>query len=301
MPIRITDSSLSSRLTSRIAINQRRLEAAQEKLSSGKRINRPSDDPFGAEAVLRFRTAQANIEQFQKNAATVKDSLLAADSVLDSYQRMLDRATALLTQGASDSSNATARSAIAQELEGIRTQMLTIANTRNNDRYLFGGTRQNVAPFDAMGTAAAGTTTMQLVQIEPDAAVTAAGVTAESIFSNSTTDVFATLESAITALRGTGDDVADRAAVLSAIDGLTGFSNQSEFGRAQLGASLQAVETANTRLEGQWLALQASTDRYELIDIAAVALELTQANNALQATLQATAFSNKGSLMDLIG
>lgn len=301
MPFRVTNSSQTSILSDRIALSSQRLAAAQERVSSGKRINRPSDDPFGAEAVLKFRTSQASVEQFQQNAATVRDGLQSADGALESYQQLLDRAQVLLTQGASDSTSATARVSIAQEIDGLRTQMMTIANTKTNDRFVFGGTRQNVAPFDSAGNPSLAATTTQMVQLEPDAAPVAAGVMADAVFSNSGGTVFATLASAAAALRGTGNPAADKAAVLASMDGLVTFSNQSETGRAQLGASFNGVDGASSRLASQALSFQESANRFESADFAAAALELTQASNALQATLQATAFTSKGSLMNLIG
>ena len=301
MTFRVTDSSQTSVLSARIALSQQRLSVAQERISSGKRINRPSDDPFGAEAVLKFRTSQASVDQFQQNAATVRDGLQSADGAMESYQQLLDRASSLMTQGASDSTTPTAKASIAQELDGIRTQMLTIANTKSNDRFVFGGTRQNVAPFNSAGTPAVTGTSTQMVQIEQDAAPVAAGVMADAVFSNGGGTVFASLASAVTALRGTGDPVADKAAVLASMDGLVTFSNQSETARAQLGASFNTVDGATTRLASQSLSFQESANRFESADFAAEAVELTQASNALQATLQATAYAGKGSLMDLIG
>lgn len=301
MPFRVTDSSQPSILAARIALSRQRMDAAQEHISSGKRINRPSDDPFGAEAVLRFRTSQASVEQFQQNAATVRDGVQSADGVMESYQQLLDRASVLLTQGASDLTSAPARVSIAQEIEGIRTQMMTIANTKSNDRFLFGGTRQNVAPYDSAGNPAVAATTTQMVQIEPDAAPIAAGVIADAVFSNNGATVFATMASAVAALRGTGNPVADKAAVLGSMDRLVTFSNQSEAGRAQLGASFNIVDSASSRLASQSLSFQEAANRFESVDFAGAAIELTQASNSLQATLQATAYAGKGSLMDLIG
>src|SRR5450432_263890 len=118
MPFRVTNSSQTSVLSARIALSRQNLEAVQERISSGKRINRPSDDPFGAEAVLRFRTSQATVEQFQQNAATVRDGLTSADGAMESYQQLLDRASVLMTQGASDSTSAPARVSLAQEMDG---------------------------------------------------------------------------------------------------------------------------------------------------------------------------------------
>jgi flagellar hook-associated protein 3 FlgL len=300
MPLRVTNSSLTSVYTARIAANRHRLQVAQEQISSGKKINRPSDNPFGAESVLRYRSLQNAVEHFEQNAATVKDNLLIADGMMNSYQQLIDRANVLMTQGASDTTTPTAREALAKELDGIRQQMLAIANKKSDDRFIFGGTRQNVAPFDADGVSA-GATSQQMVQVEPDAAPIAAGITAEQIFTNSSGSIFDTIENAANALRGTGDPVADKAAVLGSLDSLAIFTTQASNGLAQLGASLNAIDSAGQRLTSQSLAFQETIDRFETADIAALAIELSQAGTALQATLQATALTGKGSLMDLIG
>jgi flagellar hook-associated protein 3 FlgL len=243
---------------------------------------------------------QNAVEHFEQNAATVKDNLLIADGMMNSYQQLIDRANVLMTQGASDTTTATAREALAKELDGIRLQMLAIANKKSDDRFIFGGTRQNVAPFDADGISA-GATSQQMVQVEPDAAPIAAGITAEQIFTNSDGSIFDTIENAANALRGTGDPVADKAAVLGSLDSLATFTTQASNGLAQLGASLNAIDSAGQRLSSQSLAFQETIDRFETADIAALAVELSQAGTALQATLQATALTGKGSLMDLIG
>src|SRR6266498_186311 len=301
MPFRVTDSPLPSVLADRIAQTRQRIQTAQEHVLTGKRINRPSDDPYGSEAVLHFRTAQAAVEQFQQSAAVVKEGLQLADASLEQYEQLIDRAQTLLTQGASGSSTPASRQLLAQELDGIRTQMLAIANTSNDDRYIFGGTRQDVPPFDANGTAAAAPTSQQFVQIEPNAVPIAAGITADSVFSGAPGTVFSTLTNAAAALRGTIDPAADQAAILAALDSLGGFTNRATEARAQLGTNLNSVEGATARMSNAWLSFQGSADRFELADMVQSAMELTQANNTLQATLQASSFSGKGSLMDFIG
>lgn len=300
MIFRVTNSSQGDVLSARIANSKQRLEIAQERIASGKRINRPSDDPFGAEAVIRFRTSEARVAQFQENGAIVRDGLRSAEAAMESYQELMDRASTLMTQGASDITSATARVSIAQEMESIGKQMVTIANTKFNDRFVFGGTRQNVAPFDTAGTPAATPTTTQMVQIEPDAAPIAAGVLADAIFSNGGGTIFTSLANAALALRGTGDPVVDKATMLASMDSLAVFTNQSQTGIAQLGATFNSIDDAASRLASQSLSFQESANRFESADFAEAAVELTQASTALQATLQATAYAGKGSLMDYL-
>jgi flagellar hook-associated protein 3 FlgL len=301
MNIRITDSSLAANLSARISSNRLRVDQAQEQVSSGKRINRPSDDPFGADAVLRLRTSQANIEQFQRNADAVNDGLQTSDSAMESYEQLLDRGRSLMTQGASDLSTPAQRQSIATEIDSIRQTMIGIANGRGADRYSFGGTRQDVSPFDANGTPAATAASAQLVQIEPGGAPIVAGVTAESIFSNGGGTVFASLANAASALRGTGNPAADRTSMLATMDNLVTFTSQATTARVQLGASMSTVDAANNRMQGQSLSAQSSASRYESADLGEAALQLTQADRAYQAALQASSFAGRHSLLDYLG
>jgi flagellar hook-associated protein 3 FlgL len=300
MPFRITDSSQAAIQSERLNASRARVEAARERISTGKRINRPSDDPFGADAVLRLRTSLSTVERFQDSARIVKENLQISDGALESYELLLDRARALMIQGASDSTSAANKQSIAAEIDSIRQQALSIANLSSNERYLFGGTRQNTAPYDSTGTPAATLNQQQLVQIEPGAFSIPAGVTGETIFANAASTVFATLATAATALRGTGNPTADQAAVLASVDSLTVFTNQAASARSQLGASLHGVDEAQARLESLSLSYQRSVDGVESADITESAIELTLADRGLQATLQATSAFGRRSLLDFL-
>ncbi|MDQ3820436.1 MAG: flagellar hook-associated protein FlgL, partial [Acidobacteriota bacterium] len=148
MYFRVTDSAANAALASGIDRNRQRLAEAQEQLSSGKRINRPSDDPAGAGAILRIHTSQEIGEQFRRSVASVKDRLSVADGALDSYERWLDKARSLLAQGATNTTGSTGRASIADEIDGLRAEILSAANMRSNEQYVFGGTRQTAPPFD---------------------------------------------------------------------------------------------------------------------------------------------------------
>lgn len=300
MPYRITDSSQATILNERINASRARVEAARERLSTGKRINRPSDDPFGADAVLRLRTSLSTIERFQESSQVVREQLQTSDGALESYELLLDRARALLTQGASDTTSLANKQSIAAEIDSIRQQALSIANLTSNGRYLFGGTRQSASPYDSTGAPSAIASQQQLVQVEPGAYPISADVTAETVFANAASTVFATLASASTALRGTGNPAADQTAVLASIDGLTTFTNQAASARSQLGGSMHGVDEAQVRLQSLSLSYQRTVDGIETADIAESAIELTLADRGLQATLQATSAFGRRTLLDFL-
>lgn len=300
MPFRVTNNSYRTSLTAQIAVSQQRLLTAQERVSSGKRINRLSDDPSGAAAVLRLRNSQTAIEQFSRNAGAVKDRLMAGEGSLNDYELALDRTRTLLTQAASDFTTGEQRSVIATELETLRTRMIGDANSRSDGYYIFGGTRQNAPPFDANGVAATTATSPTEIQIEPNAPPIVAGVTAESIFSDTNGTIFDSLASAITALRGTGDPAADNATIRAAFDRQQIFSQRAGQARAQIGVRLNQVESATERLNRNSLALESSVQNIEAVDFAEAALELADAGRALEAALQSGSYIGKRSLLDFL-
>ena len=300
MPFRVTDTTLNARLAAQIATAKQLAATAQEQLSSGKRINRPSDDPTGAEVVLRLRTSQAAVDQFRRNAGTAKDALLVADGTLDTYQQALDRARTLLAQGASDSTSAAGKQTIAAEIDGLRQHMLTLANSRQNDIYVFGGTRQNAPPFSSAGVPAATPASAQLVQIDPDGTPITVGVTADTIFSDATGSVFDALTAAATALRGTGNPSADQTTVLAQIDRLTTFTDLAGVARTTVGTSLTRVDATNQRLDQSYLSLEDAAQSRESADFAAAAIKLNESNQALEAIIQSGAQIGRRSLIDFL-
>lgn len=301
MGLRVTDTSSSAHFLTQIASSRQKLATAQEQISSGKRINRPSDDPIGAGVVIRTRTAQAEVEQFERNAGAARDALVAGDDALDSYELTLDRVRSLLTAGGSDTALPGAKAALATELDSLRSQMLSLAGRKNGDQFIFGGTRQETPPYDSNGVPAATPTNQQFLQIDPNSPPIATGVTANSVFEDATGTIFAALTDAAAALRGTGDEVADRATVLGTLDRLKGFGDQALSARTQIGTNMQRTDAITDQLTQRSLTLEATLERVEGADFVESALQLTEAQRALEAILQTKASTGRTSLIDLLG
>lgn len=301
MPFRVTDSANTARFSSQVARGQQRVQAAQERLASNSRINRPSDDPDGAASVLRLRTAQAMIDVFKRNVGAAEDSLAATDAALDSYETILERARALLTQGASGTANAEARATVAAELDGLRERALALANTRHGDSYLFGGTRQDAPPFDSTGAPDPRPASARLVQFERGAAPVNVGVTAETVFADSSGTIFDALASASAALRGTGDPAADEAATSAAMERVSALGGVARVARTSVGVRLAQAESTRERLTNDFIALETVIQRTETVDMAEAAIALSEASRALEATLQTGSFLKRPTLIDIIG
>lgn len=301
MPIRVTDASSNTRLTRQIATARQRISTAQEQLSSGKRINRPSDDPVGADTVIRLRTTQAQLQRFTNNAAAGKEALLFGDDALNQYQEVLDRARALLTRAASDPTVVEASEPIAIELDGITTRLQQLVNAQSGDYYVFGGTRIGTPPFDVNGVLNATATTEVTVQIEPEGTLVATGVTAESFVSDATGTIVDALKAASAAIRGTGNAAADRTTVRGTLDRLNDFTTLSSVARTKIGERLNHLDEVTERLSQYNLSIEQTAQRIEGVDLAEAAVNLTATNTALDAILQASSKFGRRSLLDFLG
>jgi flagellar hook-associated protein 3 FlgL len=307
MSFRVTENSSRSAYITQVNNSRQRLAAAQERIATGKRINRPSDDPLGAEDVIRLRADQRAIEQFQKNADFGKDKLLAGDVAINNYHTLLDRARVLVSQATSDSTPAASKAAIATEIDGIRDRIYAVANTRNGDEYLFGGTRQSAPPF-APSVAdpnvieiSAIPAVQSTIQIEPGGVPVKTGVTAETLFTDATGNIFDTLSSISTALRGTGDEVADRNTALTNLDRLVNFSNQANVAQTQIGASINNIDSVDQRLTHDHLSYEENIQRIEAADFTEAAVDMVEAERLLEAIIQSGAHRGRRSLIDFLG
>lgn len=298
--MRVSDASVNSNLTARIGAQRSRLSILQERIASGKRINRPSDDPAGTDAVLRLRTSQTEIEGFGRSAKAANQRLQATDDSLQNYEPLLERIRGLVSQGLSDTTTQASKNALATEVDSLRSRILSVANAKNGDEYLYGGTRQNAAPFDPVtGTPSVSPSNPQFIQIEPGANAIAVGVTAETVFTDSNSTIFADLTAAAQALRGTGDPVADRATLQNTNSRLKIYTDLANTAHAKIGASQNTIESVQDRLGADFLHLNERASSIEDADFAETALDLTETERSLEATLQIGARSRR-SLLDFL-
>ncbi|MDT8358598.1 MAG: flagellar hook-associated protein FlgL, partial [Methanomicrobiaceae archaeon] len=116
-------------------------------ISSGKRINRPSDDPMGLSSVLLYRTELNAFDQFKKSIDHAQGWLSRMDTILIDVDDLLSRASELAVRESSSTATAATRQGAAEELMQIRSMILSHANSKYGGKYLFGGTMTQASPF----------------------------------------------------------------------------------------------------------------------------------------------------------
>jgi flagellar hook-associated protein 3 FlgL len=270
-----------------------RLANSQEKLTTGRNINRPSDSPTGTNDAMRLRAALAVGDQQSRNAQDGKSWLDHADSTLSSMLGSVTRARDLLVQGASTgSAGPDAREALANELTQIRSGLVDEANTQHLGRPLFGGTTSGKVAYADDGTYLGDANAVQ--RTVGDGVTVAVNTTGPAAFSTGGDDLFKVIDDAVTALRS------NPAAVSGMLDRLDAVSGQMRTALADVGSRANRVDAASNALAARALDNKASLSDVEDVDMAQAIMDVQVQQVAYQSALGATARVIQPSLMDFL-
>ncbi|MCL3860845.1 flagellar hook-associated protein FlgL [Actinotalea sp. K2] len=290
---RVTHQTVQRTSLANLQMNLGKMSDLQNKMSGGKVITKPSDDPGGTAQALQLRASQRATEQFARNADDGAAWLATIDSTLNTSLASLRRARDLTVQGANSGAlNQTGREAIAIEIEGIRDAMLSQANTSYLGRSVFAGTSSAATAF-ASGTydfnGSSGTVERR---IAPDITVRA-DADGSKIFGEGAASVFALLDGIAADLRN-GVEVGPRLAELDthqrAILGELGG----------VGSRYGQITTAQSSIQKTLMDVKSQLSAIEDIDLAEIIVELQMQEVAYQGALGATARVLQPTLMDFL-
>ncbi|MBF4501295.1 flagellar hook-associated protein FlgL [Savagea sp. SN6] len=139
--MRVTQSMLSNNMLRNLSSSYNKMGKLQDQLNTGKKVNRPSDDPVVAMKGIAYRHQVAKVEQFKRNVGDVHNWLDSTDAALDNAGEVLKRARELMVNVPTDSMTYDDRQKIAQELKQLQEGMRDIANSKVGDKYIFSGTK----------------------------------------------------------------------------------------------------------------------------------------------------------------
>lgn len=128
------------------------LNKANEIATTGKRINKLSDDPVGLTQSLSVRSNLAGIEQMQRNIDYGNSWLSATESALTNVEDILSDTKALCVQMANATTGAEQRSAAAESVQNMLEEIVSLANTDVAGNYIFSGSKTDTMPFEQDGT-----------------------------------------------------------------------------------------------------------------------------------------------------
>jgi flagellar hook-associated protein 3 FlgL len=147
MSTRITNNMVARTILHDLGAADRNLSLTQRKLSSGKRLNRPSDDPFGVSRAIQLRGQLEATRQYRRNVNEGTGWTTATEAALTRITDVVQRARELLVAGGNDSNGPLAREAIATEIDALTESLKQEANTTYEGRYVFAGTATETPPY----------------------------------------------------------------------------------------------------------------------------------------------------------
>ncbi len=132
---------------------QQKLAELQRQISTGTRLQKPSDDPAAASRILELEQKVSINLQYQDNINIAEQRLLQQDAVMSDYADLLNRVRELAVQANNAPVDAVSREAIAAEIDERLRELYSLANTRDaNGDYLFAGFQNTTQPFVATST-----------------------------------------------------------------------------------------------------------------------------------------------------
>ena len=144
MLTRITNNMRFTTIIDNLNRAQNNYSSLMEQMSSQKKINRPSDDPVGATRVLDYRSVRDSIAQYGRNIENANAWLELTETKLENIGDLIGQAR---EAGVNNQSSETAQ-VLAQNVGSLLEEILSLANSKFGDRYLFSGSATDGAPFE---------------------------------------------------------------------------------------------------------------------------------------------------------
>lgn len=291
---------------------QKRNERAQRQITSGLKLATPSDSPDDLTRLMEARAGLERVHQNQLNLGRVKTETDTAEKALDSAAKILDKARALATQGASGHQSAQTRQHVADELGGLLERLVAAASTAVEGRYIFSGDNDQVAPYTLDPAVPSGVSAYQGASstrqiADASGTLFSAAFSADVIFDSANPDenVFLAVNGMRRALLAVDNPPNPPDPTIPGIEvALQNLGKASTFLNqklAQYGAIQNRVQEASDLASRMEISLREQVVNIEEADLAEAALELTQSGTVLEAAFSARARSPRRSLFDYLG
>jgi len=295
------DPSYVTNLVDALNQVQSNTQLLSSELSSGMRVNSLSQDPLAAgENVLLLNQMQQD-DSFTQSSSLVTGQLQVADSALGQVVSQLTQAVSLATAANNGTMNASDRASIANQLAGIRDEVLTLANSSYQGQFIFAGGMTSSTPFSLITATSPATVTYNgdgdvNILESPNGQKIQMNVPGDQIFAGAGSNhVFGALSSLIADYSaGTMNPTqaaSDTAALNTALNYVSQQRVTIDNSITQLGASSAAISSQQTQLTA------AQTNLMQA-DVAQVATQMALAQTQQTALMSVIAQLGSGSLFD---
>lgn len=148
---RVSENSSSASIKFALNKTKEKLEDLQLKGSTLKKTTRPSDDPIGNVESLTISSRTSDNGQYIKNADYAQLHLSVAEKSIEELTDILVKAKEIAIAQSSDYYDANTRKAVSNEVIQLKNMVMSLANKRVGQKYIFGGYKTLTKPFDESG------------------------------------------------------------------------------------------------------------------------------------------------------
>jgi flagellar hook-associated protein 3 FlgL len=280
-----------------LAQTQQQINTDLQQIASGRSVNVPSDNPAAAAELVQNAGQTSEADQFLRSAGSIQGEIQNADSTLNSVITSLQRAISLGVEGANGTLNSADRAALATEVQGIKAQLVSLANLTYQGNYVFGGTATQTTPYvidpsSSSGVTYKGNSGVNNVTLGNHFTLQT-NLPGSQLFSGSGTDLFQSMQDLITSLQsgaGVGAAVAE-------VDSSYSHINAQ---RVFYGNAANQLTGQQTYLNSETTQLAQRQNNVGGADLTSVISNLTNAETARQAALQAVGQTARIDLFDFI-
>jgi flagellar hook-associated protein 3 FlgL len=297
--IRSTNNQTSSHVLFDIQSAAAKLQATQEKLSSGKELNRVEDDPVAAGRAMFLHNQLDDIQQYEKNVGEAQGWVDATDSAIGAVSDVMKRVKELVVQAANGTLDQTGLNAIGSEVSQLIDSARENMNASYAGRYIFAGTATNTVPYPQPGLTYAGDDNV-IKRVVGQGQTVDVNQRGWDAFSNPPTNAGQNVLQLLDQVRQhlqSGNQAALGNADMDAIDSML---DQLSSARAEAGASANRLTTLDSRLKDTELNVQSLLSKTEDADMAKTMVDFSQQQAVYQAALQAGAKIIKPTLLDFL-
>jgi len=284
-------------LLSALSKTEQQINSDLQQTASGQSVNVPSDNPANAAMLVRNAGQTAEADQFLRSISSITGEMQTADSALNSVVSVLQRAISLGVEGGNSTVNAGDRAALASEVQGIQSQLISLANLSYQGNFVFAGTATQTAPYlldstSASGVQYVGNSGVNQVTVG-DHLTVAANLPGSQLFSAPGSDVFQAVQDLITSLQSGSN-------IDTAISEVSSAYQHINTQRVFYGNVINQLNTQQTFLNSDTTQLAQQQNTLGGADLSKVLSDLVNAQTARQATLEAVGQTQQTNLFNYI-
>ena len=307
--MRINTSQSFDAAISQLQRRQIAMSEAQQQLTSGKRVQRASDDPASAARAERALAALARSEASMRGLDTSRSATMFTEAALGDAGELLQQAREVMVGAGNGSYSDADRKSLAAKLGGLRSDLLSVANRSDgNGRYLFGGQGSNVPPLVDSPTGVSYVGTIGQLQASAGEAATLS-FDGDPVWLRApdpanpggTLSVFDVMDRLITELNtpGRSGAVISQSVTTGLRDLDTVMTNLSSW-RARAGEALVRADGIQDRLSQSKLDAQTERSKAEDLDMVAAISDFQSKQTGYDAALRTYSIVQRMSLVDYL-